>query len=93
MFISEEEQLLQLQELAHLRKQRTELQTDNTRLELENRDLRAIVRRVMEPPTMTDKETKEWNELTEEQRAARVPDELRRASIWSRLHGVFGVKE
>lgn len=43
--VNEEDYLALLKDREHLRKQRDELQASGTRLELENRDLRKIIRR------------------------------------------------
>jgi regulator of replication initiation timing len=51
--VNEEDQLQLLVELKRLREQNTELQERGTRYELENRDLREIVRRLSEFPPLS----------------------------------------
>jgi regulator of replication initiation timing len=82
-----------LKELAHLRDQVAALQTRGTRGELENRDLRAIVRRVEQFPPLSTLEQYRFEQFDEATQAAVAVDELRRSHLWMRLRGVFGVKE
>lgn len=91
--INEEDQLKLLQELKHLRQQVTELQTCNTGLLSENRDCRAIIKRLDALPDMTAREARTFEDSNEQQRNAFLGDELRRSSLWMRLRGAFGVFE
>lgn len=89
--LNEDDHLSLLQELKHLRKQRDELQASNTRLELENRDLRRIARRLkehftLELPEPTEKELFWLNTLgDEENKAEFAREEARRAAFWRNL--------
>jgi hypothetical protein len=91
--VNEEDQLALLAELRHKRQQVTELQTANARVELENRDLRVIVRRLEDYPVLTRRELHTFEELPEELQAEFSGAEIRRSELWMRLRGGFGVYE
>jgi regulator of replication initiation timing len=88
--VSEADQLRLLQELLHLRTQRTHLQAANTKLELENRDLRVLLHRFDEPACLTPRELRRFAAASGEQKDELLSDELRRSTLWMRLRGVFG---
>lgn len=92
--VNEEDHLTLLYELKELRKQRDDLQKDNTKLELENRDLRRIVRRLDKFPEPTVRELRWLESLGDDNdKMEFANDELRRSAFWMRLRGVFGVYE
>lgn len=84
--IKDLDHLALLQELAHLRRQRDELQESNTKLELENRDLRKIARRIEVYPPPTPKDTYWLDTLGDAvDRHEFEDDEKRRITLWARL--------
>lgn len=91
--VNEEDLHKLLKDLAHLRDQVDALQTRGTECELENRDLRAIVRRVEQFPPLSALEQYRFEQFDERTQAEVALDELRRSHLWMRLRGVFGVKE
>jgi regulator of replication initiation timing len=84
--INEDDHLDLLQQLKHLRKQRDELQAHNTRLALENRDLRRIALRLPEYPGPLARELMWLESLGDENdKAEFAREEVRRAEFWKGL--------
>lgn len=94
--VNEEDHLALLLELKHLRRQRDELQENNTRLELENLDLRTIVgrldylRRVDQLPGPTPREVSRFRQCGAQSADEAAADELRRWQLWKHMRVLFG---
>lgn len=86
--VNEEDYLKLLQELKRRREQVTELQTRGTELELENRDLRVLVRRLEKFPDATPREMSRFEGLDDRGQAEAASDDLRRVQLWMRLRGM-----
>lgn len=86
--INEEDYLKLLQELKRRREQVTELQARGTELELENRDLRVLARRMEKFPDATPREMRRIEELDDRGQAEAASDDLRRAQLWMRLRSM-----